>query len=94
MNNRQESIAIIGYLFAIGHSAVMTLTFAVAYLHNYKTIVAINNLGEANIEIIAISVTWIFILLGIYYMLKNSKPNKTTTNQKDEIEIWSVNDLE
>jgi len=96
MTPKQEIIAIIGYAFAIGHSIVMTITFAVAYLNNYRTIVTINEYGEANIEIIAITVTWIFMLLGIYYLCKADKRklNKTTTNQKDEIEIWSVNDLE
>jgi len=91
--DKKEAVIFSGYMFALGHSIIMTITFIAAYLHGNRVTVTINDFGEANIEIAFIAFTWILIAPGLYYLIKSMKPSVNTTKNED-VEIWSVNDLE
>ena len=67
---------IFGYTQAVGMSIVLILTFFSAYLNDYKTVVLVNQYGEAHIELIFIIIISVFIFGGCFFMLRDLEYEK------------------
>ena len=70
MNQTRRCIAIVSTLFGASMVAVLSATWAAAYLNNYQILVTINTYHEAHAELIALCVVLPLYVVGLYYTLK------------------------
>ena len=62
--------------FLLGTSLLMYATFIIAYINpNKKVIVDINSVGEANFELIFLSILLIISLITLYNLIKEEARN-------------------
>jgi len=62
---------IVGYMESVAMTLVLFFVFINAYIHDYKTLVTINDYGEAHVELIALSLVFIVSLIGLFFVLRD-----------------------
>lgn len=71
---KKRKLIILGYTLSLGFSFLLLLTFFKAYFNeSYRVIVDVNYFGEANLEAIAIPITFAVIMIGYYHVMKQIK---------------------
>ena len=74
---KKHLLIVAGISIGIGNSLVILWIFLTAYFHGYKTLVVINDYGEANFELILIPVMLIISLISLVVFMKvYGKPKK------------------
>ena len=67
-------IILAGYVFALGQSSVLFLTFIMAYFNDtFQVIVDINKYNEAHIELFMMFIVQGLILMGLLYFIAEVK---------------------
>lgn len=61
-------LILLGISNLLANSILIYITFIQAYLHDYKTVVYINDIGEAHIEFIMIPVLLVISIFAVAYL--------------------------
>lgn len=56
VRNKKKVAVLLGFLFAISNSIVLTFIFFSAYFNNYTILVDVNSVGEAHFEAVIVPV--------------------------------------
>lgn len=81
--NIKHIIILSGYMFAVGYSITFMIIFLSAYFSNSKkSIVDINSIGEAHIELFMTLIVMGIIILGLIYFLHDVKKLGKVKNEK------------
>ena len=70
--NKRQFIIFSGYLFSAGFAFILMLTFLAAYLSDGKqTIVYIDKVNEADVELVLLIPILALIFIGLVFQYKN-----------------------
>ncbi len=73
-----NTLMILLYSVLVGIFVVFTITFVIAYLSPAKAVIVdINSVGEANLELLLVIVTWIFLVYSLYYIYTSVNRGRT-----------------
>ena len=64
-------IFITGYLFGFGSFLILFYLFIQAYLNGMDHVIYINYYGEANFELIVLCIIEIFLIMGLFILIKD-----------------------
>jgi len=69
MNKFKKYLLVIGLLLGVGNTILIYITFLNAYFNNMKTIVLINEFGEAHLEFVLIPILLALNIISTIYTL-------------------------
>jgi len=71
--NFRKLMLILGYSEGVAAFIILFYFFLNTYLNDYKTTLDINHFGEAHIEWFMLCLMSNFVLIGLWYLLKDLK---------------------
>lgn len=71
--NPRKIVTLIGISVLLANTIVLFVTFIYAYIRGGKIYITIDSIGEANMELLLLTVT---IILGLYILKVNLKEKK------------------
>lgn len=63
----ERIVALAGYLISLGLAVDLFYIFLRAYLNGGTIVINVNEYGEANMEVVLISIVLVFCGIGLYY---------------------------